>query len=118
MCQLPDGVANSDVNELKKRTERHIDPALRYACRSWHTHLLGAHSASVNTVEIDSALRRFLENKFLFWLEVLSVLGALRNAVDALQAVMDRLEVCRYSPMVDVLPGISQTRFRSHLRST
>ena len=93
MCKLPDGVANSDVNDLKERTERYINPALRYACRSWHSHLVGGQAASVNRFEITSALHRFLESKFLVWLEVLSALGAVRIAVDALQAAMEWLEV-------------------------
>ena len=92
-CKLPDGVANSDVKDLKDRTERYINPALRYACRSWHTHLLGGHSSSTDTLEITSALHRFLESKFLSWLEVLSVLDAVRIAVDALQGARDWLEV-------------------------
>ena len=96
MCELPDGVVNSDVKDLKERSERYIDPALRYACRSWHTHLVGSHATSVNTLEITATLHRFLESKFLFWLEVLSVLGALRNAVDALQAAASWLEVCQH----------------------
>jgi hypothetical protein len=94
MCKLPDGVANSDVKDLKERTERYIGPALRYACGSWHPHLVGGQATSVDTLETTSALRRFLESKFLFWLEVLSVLGTVRIAVDALQAVVGWLEVC------------------------
>jgi len=31
---------------------------------------------------------------FLFWLEVLSVLGTIRNAVDALEVAAKWLEVC------------------------
>ena len=102
MCKLPDGVSNSDVSDLKGRVKRYIDPALEYACRSWHTHLIGGHATSVNTLEVTSALHRFLESKFLFWLEVLSILGAIGVAVDALQAVVGRLKVCRDS-MVDIL---------------
>jgi hypothetical protein len=105
MCKLPEGAANSDVEDLKKRTERYIGPALRYACRSWHTHLVGEYAASSNAVEITSALSRFLKSKFLFWLEVLSVLGDARNAVDALRAATDWLEVCQNS-MVCILPEI------------
>ena len=95
MCKLPDGVANSDIGDLKERIEQHIDPALRYACRSWHMHLVDRHTTQVDTQEITSALHRFLERKFLFWLEVLSVLGAVRNAVDALRAAGNWLEVCK-----------------------
>ena len=97
ICKLPDGVANSDIDDLKERTERYIDPALQYVCRSWHTHLVGRHTTSVDALEITSALHQFLEGKFLFWLEVLSVLGAARNAVDALQTAVGWLEVCRDS---------------------
>ena len=101
MCKLPDGASNSDVDDLKERAERYIDPALRYACRSWHTHLVGRHTTSVNAPEIASALHRFLETKFLFWLEALSVLSAVRIAVDALRATEDWLAVRRDS-MIDV----------------
>ena len=94
MCRLPDGVANSDVNDLKERIERYIDPALQYACTSWHTHLVDEHTASVNLLEMISALHLFLERKFLFWLEVLSVLCVVRNAVDALQVAAGCLKVC------------------------
>jgi len=65
MCQLPEGVANSDVDDLKERTERYIGPALQYACKSWHKHFVCGHGTSVDTLEITSALHRFLETKFL-----------------------------------------------------
>ena len=117
ICQLPDGVANSDVIDLKERTELHIDPALQYACKSWHKHLVAPCATSVSTPEITSALHRFLETKFMFWLEVLSVLGSVRTAVDALQVAAGWLEVCRCS-IANVLSGIAQIWFRSHLRLT
>ncbi|KAF9642792.1 hypothetical protein BDM02DRAFT_1875568 [Thelephora ganbajun] len=90
MCKLPDTVTNSEVPDLRERTERYIDPALQYACKSWHKHLVDEHT--VRTPMITSAFHRFLENKFLFWLEVLSVLGATREAVDALDLVTKWLE--------------------------
>ena len=81
MCKLPDGVANSEVIDLKERTEEHIGQTLKYACKSWHKHLVGMIPADVTPV-----LREFMEKKLLFWLEVLSVLGVAREAVDALEA--------------------------------
>ena len=95
MCKLPDGAANSGVGNLKQRIDRHIDPALIYACRSWHVHLVDRQSTSVDAPGITFAIHEFLETKFLFWLEVLSVLGDVKKAVDALQAVWDWLEVRR-----------------------
>ena len=103
MCKLPDGVANSDVSDLKERTDKYIDPALRYACVSWHMHLVDVDTMPAYVHAIIPTLYQFLEKQFLFWLEVLSVLGAVRNAVEALQVTTDRLEVCRIS-MLDILP--------------
>ena len=95
MCQLPDGVINSEVDNLKERAEKHIDKALEYACRSWHKHLVDKMPA--RTVEI---LHQFLTKKFLFWLEVLSVIGATREAVYALEATAKWLDVRHVSPLV------------------
>ncbi|KAF9644494.1 YVTN repeat-like/Quino protein amine dehydrogenase [Thelephora ganbajun] len=97
MCKLPDTVTNSEVPDLRERTERYIDSALQYACKSWHKHLVDEHI--VRTPEITSALHRFLENKLLFWLEVLSVLGAAREAVDSIGLVTKWLEA---SPTVEL----------------
>ena len=96
MCKLPDGVATSDISDLEERIQRYIDPALRYACRSWHIHLANglASTPSVLTLQITSSLHRFLEKNFLAWLEVLSVLGIVNNAVSTLQVTANWLEVC------------------------
>jgi len=91
MCKLPDAVTNSEVEDLQERTERYIDQGLRYACKSWHKHLISTVPPQIPKVK--SALHRFLERKFLFWLEVLSVLGAAREAVDALDATAKSLDV-------------------------
>ncbi|KAF9646549.1 hypothetical protein BDM02DRAFT_3002929 [Thelephora ganbajun] len=90
MCKLPDAVTNSEVPDLGERTQQYISPALQYACKSWHQHLVDEHAA--RTPKITSALHRFLEYKFLFWLEVLSVLSAAREAINALDLVAKWLE--------------------------
>ena len=92
MCDLPDGVVNSEVIDLRERTNENIGQALEYACRSWYKHLVGAIPARVTPI-----LRRFLEEKFLFWLEVLSILGAAKEVVHALEATAkcELVEVCR-----------------------
>ena len=95
MCRLPDGVNNSEVEDLKERVEEYIDQALQYACRSWYKHLIG--KAPTHSQKITSVLNQFLEGKFLFWLEVLSVLGVAREAVDAMQVTEKWLDVCYFS---------------------
>lgn len=91
MCQLPDKVKNSDVEDLKVRVEQHVDEALQYACKSWHKHLV--EMVPARKPDIVPMLHEFLERKFLFWLEVLSVLGAAREAVDALKLAAEWLDV-------------------------
>ena len=109
MCKLPDAVINSEIADLRERTERYINPALRYACTSWHKHFVDEHNT--HTPAIEFALRRFLEEKFLFWLEVLSVLDAAREAVDALEVAAKRLKVCPVSAS-DVLQNFTETGSR------
>ena len=93
MCKLPDAVVNSEVNDLQERTEKYLEHGLQYASRSWHKHLVGA--GSTHMPKIEPILHQFLEEKFLFWLEVLSVLDSAREAVDALEAAAKWLDVCQ-----------------------
>ena len=98
MCQLPD-IINSEIGDLQERAGRYIDQALRYACRSWHEHLTGVDEHMAHSTGITSALRCFLEKKFLPWLEVLSILGVVGVAADALEVAADRLEVSWLFPV-------------------
>ena len=85
MFSIPNYALNSDMEGLQRVRESGIDSALVYACRSWYTHLVvSGHLVS----DVLSALLRFLEEKFIFWLEVLSVLGAVGDAARALTATL------------------------------
>jgi len=115
MCRLPDAVINSEVDDLRKRANRYIGDGLQYACRSWHKHLIEVVPSRVP--EIEPVLRQFLEGKFLFWLEVLSVLGAAREAVNALDAAAGRFNV-RCFQLVLFFPEFNQARPRLHQHLT
>ena len=93
MCSIPDYALNSEVPDLPKRiNDGGIRGALEYASRSWYKHLIRTKHRAADVV---FALRCFLEKKFLFWLEVLSVLGAVGDAAHALNAAIKWLtEVC------------------------
>ena len=96
ICSVPDYALNPEVADLQERIkESGIRGGLEYACRSWHTHLQAKTDQIANLIP---ALRDFLEEKFLFWLEVLSVLGVVGDAARALNATMEWLdEVCSTS---------------------
>jgi len=91
MCRLPDGIINSEVDNLREKAEEYIDHGLQYACRSWHRHLIGTVAAHMP--KVTPILHQFLGEKLLFWLEVLSIFGAVRVAVDALDVAAKLLEV-------------------------
>ena len=112
ICKLPDGITTSEVSDLEERIEQHVDQGLRYACKSWHKHLVGTIP-----VHIIPILDHFLEKNFLFWLEVLSVLGAAREAVDALGVAAKLLDVRRVSLPV-LIQKINFTGTRTHQPST
>jgi hypothetical protein len=93
MCSIPDYALNSEVEDLPKRIDGSgIYGALEYACRSWYKHLIVVEDCAADVV---FALHCFLKQKFLFWLEVLSVLGTMGDAAHALIRTQKWLnEVC------------------------
>ena len=92
LLSLPEYALNSEVKDLQTRIDSRISSALQYACRSWHDHL---SSTGGETSDVIPYLRIFLEEKFLGWLEVLSVLGRVGSASAALEKLMVWLrEVC------------------------
>ena len=84
ICNLESSyLANKDVKDLLSSVDKHIPPALLYACRFWDDHL---EHIDFET-ELFVQLRTFFEKKFLFWLEALSVTSNVGLASLALSAL-------------------------------
>ena len=94
ICSIPEFTLNSEVEGLPERVKDRIGEPLRYASRSWYKHLVLVES---QTQAVCFALREFLEENFLSWLEALSVLGAARDAVRALDGTTKWLNEVRPS---------------------
>ncbi|KEP46108.1 vegetative incompatibility protein HET-E-1 [Rhizoctonia solani 123E] len=70
ICQLENSyLADDQVSDLEARVVRCISPTLSYACRYWSSHLR-LSSAKDNASQM---LLDFLFDRFLFWMEVLSL---------------------------------------------
>ena len=92
LLSLPDYALNLEVEDLEKRIDNRISITLRYACQSWYNHLT---KTGGEVTDVIRHLRVFLEENFLAWLEVVSVLGAARSAVIVLERLVSWLqEVC------------------------
>src|SRR6266849_9946590 len=70
ICKLGTSyLANDDVEDLNTRVDLHIPPALLYACRFWHQHL----KQTGFKMYLFKKVETFFKEKFLFWLEALSL---------------------------------------------
>jgi len=94
LLSLPDYALNSEVKDLQTRIENRISVALQYSCQYWHNHLTETEGDVTNII---SSLGVFLKEKFLAWLEVVSVLGAMRGAIAGFKQLIPWIqEVCFY----------------------
>jgi len=93
ILSLPDYALNSEVEDLQTRINDRINVALVYACKSWHSHLIETKG---DVTGIVPTLRSFLQEGFLAWLEVLSVIGAARDAIIALENLISWLQEVRF----------------------
>lgn len=93
MFSISEYALNSELKNLQEMIDKSgIRGAMEYSCRSWHKHLI---MTKHRTTDVVCALQSFLEEKFVFWLEVLSVLGAMGDAARALDMTIKWLsQVC------------------------
>lgn len=72
MCKLKSSyLQNDQVLDLEMRIKSCIPEVLQYACRSWSHHI---STTAQRTSALLQSLRYIIEEKILFWLEVLSAL--------------------------------------------
>ena len=70
ICKLETSyLANVDVEDLNTRVDEHIPPAHLYACRFWDDHLKQTDFKS----DLFRKVETIFKEKFLFWLETLSL---------------------------------------------
>ncbi|KZP31128.1 hypothetical protein FIBSPDRAFT_1037603 [Athelia psychrophila] len=85
ICRLETScLKNRDVPDLGQRVEKCIPRGLAYACRFWAEHL--NHADTFNH-DIPPLILKFFQEHFLYWLEVLSLIGEGRAALQAMFAV-------------------------------
>ncbi|OCH92380.1 WD40 repeat-like protein [Obba rivulosa] len=98
LCNIESSFQRNET--LPRHHADNIDPSVSYACRFWGFHL---QNSSQETVPESSRISEFMNEKLLFWLEALSLLGVLNTAVPALTCLGRRLEanVSEMSPATE-----------------
>ena len=77
MCNLPSSyVFDSVVHGLDSSIDKTFSPTLRYVSKNWARHLLRAVPAKNDADDLICGLKDFLENKLLFWIEAMNLIGA------------------------------------------
>jgi hypothetical protein len=70
ICNLETSyLVNKDIPDLNSHVDKHIPPALLYACQFWDNHL----AQTGFEMELFRKVKRFAEEKLLFWFEALSL---------------------------------------------
>ena len=84
ICKLKTSyLPNNSISDLQSCINDHIPPALFYACRFWDDHLEHVHFEQ----DLVAKVQLFFEEKFLFWLEILSLTSTVGLATPALRSL-------------------------------
>ncbi|KAJ6541156.1 hypothetical protein DFH09DRAFT_1041449, partial [Mycena vulgaris] len=85
ICDLPTSyLRNLEMPDFKWWLNTNIPQHLRYACRFWVDHIAATSYCPDRALVVEN----FLLKQFLFWLEVLSLLGIMENAPRALSKLI------------------------------
>jgi hypothetical protein len=85
ICHLETShLCNDNVIDLATRTKKYISSQLSYSCCFWAYHVC----ATTFTPNIGAKVKKFFETKLLYWLEVLSLIKKVPNALAALSSII------------------------------
>ena len=87
ICRLDDHIVLREVRDLDTREGAYIGDTLKYACRFWVKHLVETATSGPDVGKVYEAVDKFFTTCFLFWVEVLILVGDLGVGVYALDDI-------------------------------
>ncbi|KAJ7611212.1 hypothetical protein FB45DRAFT_1065901 [Roridomyces roridus] len=118
ICKLEDShLENSQVSDLAERLNTLISPQLQYSARFVFDHLRETQSDSV----VLQSLHDFFHHQFLYWLEVLSLLGHIPHARASLEATLRYIKLNKNQAKLEAFVADAVkfvTAFAPAMRST
>lgn len=99
ICGLKNtSLLNADVGDLDRLIIEYIPCELQYSCEHWFTHLCNSGLSGSDITAQATVSRLLCDVKILFWLEVLSLTGAIERSVPTLQQCGQFFHVGAFSP--------------------
>jgi hypothetical protein len=89
ICSIPEQTLGKEVEDLAKLRQERIGDALEYSCRFFARHIGEAVGGEVDGIV--ELLKIFVDRLVLQWLEVLSIVGRMREAVYSLNHIKEWL---------------------------
>jgi hypothetical protein len=88
ICKLESSlISNDDVKNLKRRIQENVSDVLQYSCVHWSSHVCAVPNSTDSAVA--EPLGEFFKNERpLYWMEVLSILGKVGFGVRGLRQVI------------------------------
>ncbi|KIO10658.1 hypothetical protein M404DRAFT_20906 [Pisolithus tinctorius Marx 270] len=94
ICRLENSyLSNSQIPDLPERIKSNISQHLSYSCKFWAEHLGMAKFDSCLATSVQAIVE---SEKILFWIEALSLLGALGSAESSLAITARWLQIVKY----------------------
>jgi hypothetical protein len=94
MCDIRDAsLFNVEVEDLKDRLKKYVSLALLYSCEFWAVHCIYAVKASGPQDEVPLGLLEFCNTHLLHWIELLSLVNGLNDAVRIMPKLRAAFEV-------------------------
>jgi len=87
ICNLDDHAILSEVKDLARQRTTHIGDSLGYVCCFWTKHLANISSSTDGAEEVQRAINEFFPAGFLFWVEILILMGKLDISIYALNDI-------------------------------
>src|SRR5262249_38289326 len=100
ICHIYDSCKlNREVDDLSGKISKYLPPDVQYACRHWATHLCNASkdNSDADQDRLVDALGEFSRHLLIRWIEALSLLGYVMEAIKALGQAQEWLGVSGYS---------------------
>ncbi|PVF92291.1 hypothetical protein CPB86DRAFT_842113 [Serendipita vermifera] len=102
ICQLESSfLLNSQIDDLQDQISAHISEQLQYSSVHWPNHVINSGEASQDQRMTEAIIQVCKSPHSFYWMEVLSVLREVPNAISGLQDVMDWLQDTSTKKTVD-----------------